>query len=395
VGCDIWGYALTSDRSQPLLILGASARAAAQSATRAGLVPSAVDQFCDEDLRSCCTSHRAINYPDDLARIARELAESPWMYTGALENHPRLVDTIGATRTLYGNPGSVLRAVRDPLTVAEILHGDGLPHLDVRSSPPRTRAGAWLRKPLDSCGGGRIALATNADVREGGERDHAFYYQKLAEGDPASAVYVADGKRALLLGVTRQLLGLTWAGGVGFQYGGSIGPLQLAPEAEALVRRIGTCLAAFCGLKGLFGVDLITAGDKVWAIEVNPRYTASVEVIERAHSLSAISLHVAVFRGQALPSRVPDAFNHFVGKAIVYATQAGVVRKRFGDLALRLNAESPWPSLADVPGVGTELKPGHPIATVLATGSSMGAVERRLKILARQVRGTVSSDAGL
>ncbi len=385
------GDALTSHRIQPLLILGASARSAAYSASRAGLVPSAVDQFCDEDLRSCCTAHRAVDYPHDLPRIAWELPESPWMYTGALENHPSLVDTIGATRTLYGNPGSVLRAVRDPLRVAAVFCGAGLPHLDVRSSPPRAQAGEWLRKPLDSCGGTRIALATAADVREQGQRDNAFYYQRLADGDPASAIYVADGNRALLLGVTRQLVGLTWAGGVGFQYGGSIGPLQLALEADKQVRRIGTCLTVDCGLKGLFGVDLVVAGDMVWPIEVNPRYTASVEVIERAYSISAISLHVAVFRGQALPTSVSHASDHFVGKAIVYARQPAVVPKSFDDLALRLNADLSWPALADIPATGTELKPGQPIATVLAAGVSESAVERRLKELACQVRRVVSA----
>ena len=35
------------------------------------------------------------------------------MYTGALENHPELVDRISATRDLYGNSGSVLRRVRE------------------------------------------------------------------------------------------------------------------------------------------------------------------------------------------------------------------------------------------------------------------------------------------
>ncbi len=221
--------------------------------------------------------------------------------------------------------------------------------------------------------------------------DDAFYFQRLAKGEPASAVYVADGKRALLLGVTRQLLGQAWAGGVEFQYSGSIGPMPLGRAADTCVRQIGHCVAKSFGLRGLFGVDFVVAGDMVWPVEVNPRYTASVEVIERAYGIAAVALHVAACRGELLPSRLPNQIDQFAGKAIVYATQHGFVPKAFSDLARQINAGSHWPSLADIPGTGTELHPGHPIATVLAADSSPIAVQRRLKELALQVRRVVSA----
>ena len=42
-------------------------------------------------------------------------------------------------------------------------------------------------------------------------------------------------------------------------------------------------------LSGLFGVDFILDGDQVWTLEVNPRYTASVEIVERATGIHAIA----------------------------------------------------------------------------------------------------------
>ncbi len=42
-----------------------------------------------------------------------------------------------------------------------------------------------------------------------------------------SAVFLAAGGSAVLLGVTRQLVGCRWAGATGFRYVGSIGPLAI------------------------------------------------------------------------------------------------------------------------------------------------------------------------
>src|SRR5687767_7079098 len=112
--------------SNPLLILGASARAAAWSARRAGFEPSAGDLFTDEDLRACCPAWRCERYPRDFEQIAAEAPPGPWIYTGGLENHPRLVDRIAARRPLFGNPGDVLREARDPFRLAEVLAAAGI-----------------------------------------------------------------------------------------------------------------------------------------------------------------------------------------------------------------------------------------------------------------------------
>src|SRR5687767_11650245 len=97
---------------EPLIILGASARAAAQSAARGGFAPYAADLFADEDLRACCPAVQVSDYPAGLEAAAREFPPGPWMYTGGLENHPALVDRIATQRPLWGNSGTVIRAVR-------------------------------------------------------------------------------------------------------------------------------------------------------------------------------------------------------------------------------------------------------------------------------------------
>src|SRR3954454_20820898 len=79
-----------ADRPMPLLLIGASVRSLAQSARRAGLDPTAIDLFADRDLLATCPARRVDShaYPHDLDRLASGLAAGPWMYAGALENHP-------------------------------------------------------------------------------------------------------------------------------------------------------------------------------------------------------------------------------------------------------------------------------------------------------------------
>ena len=73
---------------------------------------------------------RVERYPHGLSRVAGRAPPGPWMYTGGLENHPRLVARIAARRPLLGNPADVLRRVRDPGEVKAALYRAGLGLLD-------------------------------------------------------------------------------------------------------------------------------------------------------------------------------------------------------------------------------------------------------------------------
>src|SRR4051794_30449688 len=104
---------IRNDRG-PLLIAGASVRAAAASALRAGYAPWCVDLFGDADLERACPV-RVVplkRYPDALVAALAEGPPGPWMYTGAIENRPDLIECVD--RPLLGNPADIVRAVRDP-----------------------------------------------------------------------------------------------------------------------------------------------------------------------------------------------------------------------------------------------------------------------------------------
>src|SRR5437016_5423412 len=90
--------------SSNLLIVGASTRAAAFSALRAGLTPWCADLFVDADLQRRCPVERVApqEYPQCFIAIAANGPPGPWMYTGALENQPAMIETIARRRPLWG-----------------------------------------------------------------------------------------------------------------------------------------------------------------------------------------------------------------------------------------------------------------------------------------------------
>lgn len=381
-----------------LLILGASARAAARSARRCGYRPLAADLFCDADLTALCPwTRRITEYPDGLVVAANDAPAGPWMYTGALENRPQVVDRISQSRHLLGNSGTVLAAVRDPHRLAVAVRGAGLlfPRTFSIDALPSTALRAdrrWLRKPFASCGGTGILRMTDEAIRRiaaAAKSRHerhtrpadlpSVYLQHEVAGTPCSSTYVAAQGRACLLGVTRQLVGCDWAGARGFQYSGSIGPFAIDGSLADVCQRLGNCLAREFSLSGLFGVDLIVDPPRVWTIEVNPRYTASVEILEQGLGLAAIELHIAACRGE-----LPRQDRHVgrgtcCGKAVLYASRELHITQEFVAAAWQANAGRDEAQVADIPQSGSVIEPGKPICTVFAAGTDAGEVERRLR----------------
>src|SRR5262249_1841279 len=96
--------------SADLVLVGASVRAAAFSALRAGFRPWCADLFGDSDLRSRCsvTVLDAANYPDGFIDFLSSAPNLPWMYTGALENRRALIRQLTAVRPLWGNDARTL-----------------------------------------------------------------------------------------------------------------------------------------------------------------------------------------------------------------------------------------------------------------------------------------------
>jgi uncharacterized protein len=367
--------------SQPLAIVGASTRSAAASAVRAGFQPLAADLFADADLRAIATATRVSPYPEGLIDWLRAVEPPAWMYTGALENYPELVDQMAWIAPLWGNPGDVLKRVRSPWELANVLRRAGVRFPEIRATPDGIpRDGSWLMKTYQGASGSGVRVwdeerAARSEEERGGA--HLCFQQRIS-GTPCAAVYVAAESAARLLGVTRQLIGEPWLGAHGFQYAGSIGPWPISEVARATLVKLGNVLAAQFELQGLFGVDFILNGDDVWTLEINPRYTASVEIVERFTGMSAIAAHAAAC-GAATTYEEGASSIPCCGKATLFAKRELLISQEFADWSLAESAREPWPTLADVSPAGTLVEVGRPILTMFADDADVTSVESRLR----------------
>jgi uncharacterized protein len=326
------------------------------------------------------------------------------MDTGAMENHPELVDELAWIAPLWGNPGDVLERVRSPWELGEALRSAGLLFPETRASDrDLPRDGTWLAKTYRGASGSGVReVGETARQRDKGTRsepEQSRVYQKWIAGTPGAAVYVAAEGKAELLGVTRQLIGEQWLGGHGFQYCGSIGPLPMSAAALGALMKIGTVVAERFELMGLFGVDFVLNGDEAWVIEVNPRFTASVEIVERFTGVSAIAAHNAacVEMRIAAPGgytglRIEECSSH--GKAIVFAKRQLTISRAFAEWSLGEALRTPWPTLGDVSPAGTLIEEGRPILTVFAEGAMAGEVESRLRERVASIEGMLYSGSG-
>lgn len=385
------------DVAKSLIIFGASARAAAFSALRAGFQPWCADLFADADLRQRAPAMKLPGeYPDGFADLVGVELPGPWIYTSGLENRPFLVGAMARRRPLWGNNEASLLDARSPIKIADVLRLAKLPGPAVwgpgeafRSAPGRR----WLIKPLNGSGGFGIRLLDSGKTAEDDRSMHC-YLQEYLEGESRSAIYLGDGRTCRFLGLTRQLTGEDWLNAATFHYCGSIGPLPLLREEREKLAKLGDVLTAGCGLRGLFGVDGIWRRGALCPVEINPRYTASVEVLEYATKLSTVALHARVFTTESLPNVEESNSIGVVGKAVVFA------RKTF-----RFPATGPWlsvllkpnpvtemPAFADLPMAGTTIGVGHPVLTVFARGSDAQSCESALREIAAELDAVLYRD---
>ncbi|MBI3781581.1 MAG: ATP-grasp domain-containing protein [candidate division NC10 bacterium] len=356
-----------------ILIVGVSARGLAESAVRSGLGHRilAVDHFGDFDLRLLCENRsikRDLGLPYDVRHLitaSRDLTFDGLAYVANLENHPSAVETLGHGKTLLGNGASVLSSVRDPSRFFGFLGRAGIPAPKISFSSkmfdrdPEIR---WLRKPVRSGGGHGIAV--HIPVVHLGP---GMFLQEYLDGLPCAAVFAANGLDACLLGISEQLVGEKEFGAGGFRYCGSIlGPVVPGKAGwRALIESVHHIVRAITRefhLVGVNGMDFILKGGAALPLEVNPRYTASMELTERAYGINIFDAHVAACQGR-LPAfdlgaqSAPD----FLGKAILFATE---------DLVFHNPRWWYERGARDLPFEGEPIARGKPICTVFSRGRS-------------------------
>lgn len=381
--------ATLSADAQPILIAALSGRALAAAARCAGARVIVLDLFADCD--TAAYAERCLKLPpgpagfDRAALLEAVAALAPsaggLVYGAGFEHDPGLLAEIARLLPLLGNAAETVAAAKDPLGFAKLLGHLGLPHPETSRTPPSGGEGGWLSKRIGGSGGGHVAPVSGENppwIQAG-----TCYYQREVRGRPVSALFVADGQAARVLGVSDQWVAATEE--APFRYGGCAGPVTLSPTLSAAIAAACSAIAAAAGLVGLNSLDLLVEGEAFHILEVNPRPGATLDLFDGRDGTSPWRLHLEGVAGRLPPIR-PAAAVSARAAAVLYAPRAIVIPP-----------DMIWPLwAADRGAPGTHIDRGAPVCTIRAAAPTAPAaretVERRAAALLARLTDGISAE---
>lgn len=371
-------------------------RAAAESAARDGWAVSAVDLFGDVDTRRCALSWHPLPPAADFSELIQGLPPGPVVATGGVEQWHEGLERLRPIRRVLVPECREFETLRDP---AFLQRTAARVDLAFPSWAPAGASGppaGWLVKATRSSGGVGVLTSVGSPAGDA-------YFQERVAGRPFGAAFLADSHQTQLLGVTRSF---TCARGTRpFLYAGSAGPVRCPPKLRARLLRLADALRDQVDLRGLFGVDLqIDASSATtWLLEVNPRITASMELLEPPAGPSLVSRHVAACgepgaTGQTWAEGRSNAAEPHGQAALCPRDVVGLKRIvwsrrpfQWNPLWIQATAGSPAVWLSDIPQPGTWIGSGEPVVTIRTTGPTLadcrraaGEVTERLRVLMRR-----------
>ena len=364
------------------LVVAISGRALAQSARRAGLAVHVIDLFGDTDTRAAAAAVTVVPAdpaggfdPVSLRAAVRALpADLPLVAGSGFEHVPELLDAICRGRSCLGNPPALLECMRRPSAFFALLDELAIPHPPVITDGTAPDAN-WLVKHIGGRGGAHIDRA-----RPGADIPPGQYLQRYAEGISLSALILADGEAARVLGYTRHWRAQPGAGAP-FRHSGMVALADSGTVSwQRQVAAIARALAQRYNLVGLCGLDFILAGGRrngaeartVQVLELNPRPPASFELHEATQNL--FSAHVEACRGR-LPTAPVVAGEALPASAVMYAAEDCTVPPAFK-----------WPAwTADRPAPGSRVRQGVPVCTVFGAAAAPAAACRQVRARMRRL----------
>jgi predicted ATP-grasp superfamily ATP-dependent carboligase len=351
-------------KKEKVLVIGMSARAVAQSSARAGYETAALDSFGDRDLLKAA-SWQTLD-KRDFSRFSsvpelRGIGADWAVFASGVENRPQMIDELeSAGLRVLQSSSEAIRRCRDLDELGDFCAKNkiGRPRTMRGNDIGNLPAGKFLVKHEKSGAGIGVRVWDGAEIKRG------EYLQELAEGIPVSAVFLSDGREAVLCGISRQLAGEPSLGARGFSWCGNIMPYWMPPQApgwkDALIDRFTAAARAAVsefGLAGASGMDFMCCEDGLYLLEINPRISASFELVELIRGVNIFELHVAALEGRLPRENFPGLLDGpYRGKGIVYAPR---------DLVAPDTGEWYNRSRRDIPHPGAPLPEASPICTVL------------------------------
>ncbi|MGB8337816.1 MAG: ATP-grasp domain-containing protein [Burkholderiales bacterium] len=365
-----------------ILIAASSGRALAASARRAGYISYIIDLFEDFDTvaMSAATKNACAKNTLRFDKIKLQQAIDSFaaidfhaiVFGAGFEQDTALLDVLNTQNNLFGNSPELIESLKQPATFFGLLDHLDIPFARVRVNVPLDADG-WLAKTIAATGGAHVqaaqAVAASDDI----------YFQRFEEGRNLSMLFLANGKKAQLVGFNEQLTQAV--GDARYCYSGAINHAELPDEMKNQIARKLAALVETTGLVGLNSVDFILRDDKYFVLEINPRLSATVELYDQDFPRGLLHAHMRACEGE-LPESMP-AEKNIRGHKIVWAQQN-----------TKLPATFKFPAwCADIPQPGSFIAKDAPLCSVLVNGPSHAAVLAQLEKRSAEIQSQLLEQA--
>lgn len=336
-------------RQLPLLIFAQSGRYIAESATLAGYTVWVADCFCDIDTiaiaerslkvsdLSCLSNAEFLSILDTLSR-----GEPCSLIIGTgIEHVYSDLNSLPDTIHYVGNSIQTLSELRHPRSFFQLLTTLQLPYPEVLFNQSDAKTETWVYKDLSGYGGQSIKPASTA------LRNETAFYQKWIQGYPASVCFLANGREAQVLNFNQQINLKN-----NYQLAEIHSSLWLNADLTSRLTQAINAITNATNLRGLCSLDFILNEDCFYILEVNPRISASAELVPDQENL--FEYHLNALDG-VLQNNLVKQTNMAGHLAYYYANNACVIID-----------DAVWPACChDLPVPGSYIAKNAPICTIL------------------------------
>lgn len=382
--------------SKPLIILGFSARAAAECAVQAAYQPIVVDYCGDRDLLALDCEYRSMASPDSLDWLLSQPTNTPILMTGGMEHQVEILGKLSRPRDQSRQSIEPISTMRDIKNWQHWAEDSGLvwpTSVSFQDRKPLTGRpqSEWLIKSSKSVGGQGVRDwpgECEASFQEHQAEPGLYYLQQKLEGPGIGVTFLSSEYGTVPLGVAENAFQDSQGFLPKYMYKGSIGPFALPESHLSKLISFGQRVGEQSKIMGLWQADFILNQGCLALLEINPRWSASMELLDVAFEERLVGWHCDCieknFKADAwreLTSRserrILETPLRVFGKWIQYASRDLVVSQaeslqwweaRWACGQRRATCGTHF--VADIPEAGTQVARGQPIRTIMIAGQS-------------------------
>ena len=326
-----------------------------QAAVSAGFEVLAIDAFCDVDTQKLAFATYQIDFDargfnaTELLKILQSLDLSGFQgicYGAGFEAQPKLLTKIAKLLPVFGNAAETLEQVKNPQIFSALCDAFEMRTPKTSLMRPRSTLG-WVSKQIGACGGAHIKPLLPLDLPS----SIPVYYQQITAGTPISCLFLADGVHAEAIGYSEQWCAPTAISP--YRYGGAVSHAQVPQSVKNKIESFVKAMSFKLALRGMNSADFLVENDTVYALEINPRLSATLDLYSAKRGDFFVS-HVQACQAQL--THWPSVKGTSKAQKIVYA-----------DSIARVPAGMEWDDfVVDIPQANSEIAAGMPICTVTA-----------------------------